>query len=409
MKKRIAALILVLAALLTLGACQKGPKEQGEAFNPETDYAHLDEAGYFGSYVAEAPAGYYFISGYYLYYADKETMEAIPLCNKPDCKHHEETGDSKVYECNAFLGPRGLVPFVQYYEGALYAVEGVNVAEKKLEKNLVRLSMDGTTRQRIKTISDSELLAIHRGYLYECQNGTITRVPMSNLKGEPEVLFRTEMDEYNLSFQPKGNYLLIHNEGNLVKDKTYHDLEYVYDLKTGSLTQIAPDCEALDATASPYKCNDDRLLYAKMPNVETPEDSFAEGNLIYTCDMDGQNERACLDLRQEAESYVAQLSFDGTYYFEEWINYMNTDEEAQAKRKFRVYDKDFNLLYDGTSDWLPWVYWVSYGYGDYLFYRYSDRETGEDVIDCVDKTALAQGQLQVKRLIDHAATPVFGW
>ena len=146
-----------------------------------------------------------------------------------------------------------------------------------------------------------------------------------------------------------------------------------------------------------------------MPNVETPEDSFAEGNLIYTCDMDGQNERACLDLRQEAESYVAQLSFDGTYYFEEWINYMNTDEEAQAKRKFRVYDKDFNLLYDGTSDWLPWVYWVSYGYGDYLFYRYSDRETGEDVIDCVDKTALAQGQLQVKRLIDHAATPVFGW
>ena len=37
------------------------------------------------------------------------------------------------------------------------------------------------------------------------------------------------------------------------------------------------------------------------------------------------------------------------------------------------------------------------------------RETGEDVIDCVDKTALAQGQLQVKRLIDHAATPVFGW
>ncbi len=126
MKKRIAALILVLAALLTLGACQKGPKEQGEAFNPETDYAHLDEAGCFGSYVAEAPAGYYFISGYYLYYADRETMEAIPLCNKPDCKHHEETDDSKVYECNAFLG---LVPYVQYYEGALYAVEGVNVAE----------------------------------------------------------------------------------------------------------------------------------------------------------------------------------------------------------------------------------------------------------------------------------------
>lgn len=406
--KRVMAMLGILVLLLGLGACGGPGQTQGEAYNPETDYGHLNEAGVWGSWLAEAPAGYYFIRGYYLFYAEKETMEALPLCSRPDCRHEEETDDTKVHTCNAFLGPSG-IPFVQYYEGALYAVEGVNATEKKLEKSLVKLSLDGTVRQRLLKVSDAEILAIHRGYLYLTKGSKVSRVPLEKPNQEPELLFQSELDEATVFCQPKGNHLLLREEGVRVEDQTYIDRSCVYDLQTGSLTEIAPEAPAENATVSQYKCGGENLLYAKTPNVETEEDPLNAGNVIYTCDMAGKNEEVLRDWSEETGEYLVQLSYDGTYYYEEWVNYLRTDEEALKSRKFRVYDKDFNLLYDGDCGWLPWVYWVSYGYGDHIFFLYSDETTGERVVDYVDKRDFAQGIFQPRRLSDREMYPVFGW
>ena len=416
MKKAVAAILCIVLSLFVLTACgSKGGKDQDNVYIPETDYPLMYEAGFDGLFIAECEAGYYYLWGDYIFYADKETMESVPLCNKPDCKHTEEPDSEKVYYCNAYLGGRSVLPFIQYYEGEIYTIEGFNATEKRDENCLVKISPDGSERERLTEVPKNAVFAIHRGYFYSAINGDrgtdggkIVRVPIDRPDAEPEVVFESELDSSAFYLYAKGNYLLIVNWGNMDGGKTYYHRVYTHNIQTGETMQLLREEEGSDGYPQPgiYYSNDDRLIYSKNYPIESINEPVMEENILYTCDLNGENETVFQDLREKTDKFAVKISFDGTYYYEEWVNGM-LDEEQQKGRQFNVYDRDFHLLYQGNMDWLPGFgfYEAIYGTGPHVFFK----NIVDGSIDYVEKSALAQGQFEPKRFAEDPQTPSIMW
>lgn len=408
--KRIRSLAVSLVILLSLVACgSKAQKDYGEEYDPEMDYPLMNEAELDGIYVAKTENGYYYLNGDFIYYTDKDTMKPIPLCNKPNCKHENETDDTKVYECNAYVGVRTPLPFLQYYKGSLYTIEGFDANEKKDKCSLVKISLDGSKREHLLEVSDQCVYGIHRDYFYMAENGNepkVVRVPMDKLSATPEVMFESELSSAGFYITFKGNDLLINVWGTKEKDQTYHSQVFTCNILNGQTNQMGEKEEQEGINTYFYhSTGDNRLMYYKSYPVESEDDSLAECNVIYTCDMDGNNEQVLKDFSDVTDQYLVKLSFDGTYYYEEWINYMSDDISG---RKFNVYDKNFNLICESKTDWMSRFYSVAYGYGQYMFFKYTDEETQEDVVDYVDKSLFEKGIFEPHRLFDYAPKPAIG-
>ncbi len=410
MRKVIAAMLCIVSVLSALTACGgKDDNAPGNAYVPETDYPLMYEAATDGLFIAECETGYYYLWGHFIFYADKETMESVPLCNKPDCRHTEETDSEKVYYCNAYLAGRSVLPFIQYYENEIYTIEGFNATEKREENCLVKISPDGSKRERLTKVPQNAVLAIHRGYLYSAINGDrvtdggkIVRVPMDQPDTEPEVIFESELDSSTFYLYAKGNYLLIVNWGNMDASQTFYSRVYTCNIQTGETVQLLGEEEGFDGYPQPVlsHSNDDRLIYDKNYPMESLDDSIVEENVLYTCDLNGKNEAVFQDFREKTDKFAVKISFDGTYYYEEWVNGM-LDEEQQKGRQFNVYDREFHPIYRGNMDWLPGFgfYKAIYGTGPHVFFKH------DGVIDYVEKSALAQGRFEPKRFAEDPQTP----
>ena len=412
MKKRLGALLFSVAIILNLTACDGGFQEkEDESYNSETDFPLMYEANTDGIQVAETEKGYYFLNGYFLFYADKDTMKPVPVCNKPNCKHHEETDPLQVWSCNAFLGNGCVLPYIQYYEGAVYTIQGFDPETKSQDKYLVRISADGSERKQLMQVREGNLMAIHRGYVYIAQNGTkatISRIPLKDLKAEPEIIFESRLDDSSFYMVLKGNYLLIDNFGVKKQDESYHNQRFSCNLLTKETVHLLEDEEKNGLEASVLKTNDDRLLYYKSHMESDPEDKITEQNILYTADMNGKNEKIFQDFQDHTDQFLTRLTYDGTFYYEEWVNYLLEDEE-QKNRELRMYDKDLNMLYCEKIDWLPKNYWLTYTTGPYMFFRYGDQDTGEYVMEAVDKALLSQGKLERIRIFDKQNHPPIAW
>lgn len=156
----------ILLVILTLVACSRS-YNSANTYIEEQDFQYTyTKAPSFQS-IAESKEGYYFLSGYYLYYADKSTMEPVILCNKPNCPHEDETDPEKVIYCNAFFHSTDRGGGVTYFDGNVYVlgkiVEGPGASTAILNK----LSKDGTKRKTvIKFQFAPSSMAIHRGKVY---------------------------------------------------------------------------------------------------------------------------------------------------------------------------------------------------------------------------------------------------
>ena len=189
--KQIIALLLILLIALTTMACEKQPTyDTSPEFNPETDhqYFHMDANL---TELAETETGYYYLTGHgsgFLRYIEKETMQDIALCNKPNCIIHEggKYSDEELETCNAFF--RTSWGHIFYYEGYLYCLENDTTYDTEFSETytLTRISLDGTERKPIWVVdvdeADTEeviefssihMYILHRGVFYILINQTL--------------------------------------------------------------------------------------------------------------------------------------------------------------------------------------------------------------------------------------------
>ena len=183
--KKILALFCSALLLLSAAGCQKKSFLPTNT-SPEYVFA-TDVQTYFandgGKYQLTASEdGYYYINlNGFLHFIDKETLQDIPLCNKPDCIIHENedayySNGAEKEPCNAYV-ESVLDPPIFYYEGALYLltmkseIQGNTVDRRYF---LTRISLDGTERRDLWEVTWEEEIKFphlssylfHRGMLY---------------------------------------------------------------------------------------------------------------------------------------------------------------------------------------------------------------------------------------------------
>ena len=122
--KKLLSVILVLILFFCITGCEEG-KYADKNFNIETDMQYYYRQSGTDLPMTESPNGYYYM--YYsktnniLFYVDKETEEATPLCSKPNCLHDNPNS------CDAYFDVSESVmnnQMIQYYNGKLYILCG---------------------------------------------------------------------------------------------------------------------------------------------------------------------------------------------------------------------------------------------------------------------------------------------
>ncbi|MGN0551434.1 MAG: hypothetical protein ACI4I4_06290 [Acutalibacteraceae bacterium] len=163
--KKLSAFLCILLIVCSLTACKNGAEntEQNEkesiaeltGFSLENFNIETDDQSFFGYYhqMASTENGYYYFGGDwgdFLYYFDKESKQAVPLCNKPDCEHNQNYPD-----CNAYFDNIQYERYygIFYYNSSLYLLGGDG------EYNctglyLYKISSDGTKRECVRLLRD---------------------------------------------------------------------------------------------------------------------------------------------------------------------------------------------------------------------------------------------------------------
>jgi hypothetical protein len=234
--------------------------------------------------IAEAENGYYFMNGplnCFLYFYDKGTKQTMPLCNKPNCLHADETERNRIGECNAFIGS---VEFLKYYMGNLYYVMEDSSEDEAFKKNIHMISKDGTARKVYLECHDYiENMQIHRGAIYFSASDLGLVLGEGNSTISSFKLFRYDMDKAGAKpevvFEGSGEYGRVGDivcYGNNVffnisymQDKNYFSAIYKYNIQTKSLDTV------VEKGSIYFTVFNGKLVY------------FNNG--LYACGLDGKN------------------------------------------------------------------------------------------------------------------------
>ncbi len=143
-----------------------------DSFNIETDYQTFfsDEHS-----IVACNEGYYYFMGEFLYFLDKKSDLAVPLCNKPDCTH-----TSKDIDCNAYFSVEQYYNYLGlfYYDSNIYII-GNDGKENSNKLYLHKISKDGSVREQSSylgefgsNINDMQIsFIIHKGKGYFAYSG----------------------------------------------------------------------------------------------------------------------------------------------------------------------------------------------------------------------------------------------
>ena len=168
--KQIICSFFILFTILFSG-CNQRKHDTSPEYNAETDYPMAYGESGSSTHFVETEKGYYYTtSDGFLYFVDKSTMQAIAVCNRPQCVHSIE----KFEECGAFLGL--YAPDEIYYNnGKLYGFKhnqeyGVIGFE---DVYFCEMAEDGTVTKKLWELQwdgglpgDYQYGVFHRGVLY---------------------------------------------------------------------------------------------------------------------------------------------------------------------------------------------------------------------------------------------------
>ena len=149
MKRHCCIILSVFILFTALTGCRQTSYPTDDVYHPETDSAYYSGPNFFPSKLVEGDAGYYFKAGNTLLFADKTTMEVLPLCSLPGCLHNQETDKAKQELCQAYFPATSMFTPMAYYNGSLYICWRKDLYS---DYSLMRLSPDGAERREVMTI-----------------------------------------------------------------------------------------------------------------------------------------------------------------------------------------------------------------------------------------------------------------
>ena len=408
MKKNSIVLFLIM---LILAGCNNGtnyPSDNTYHFETDSQYSFYNQGA--AGEVAQSPDGYYFalvIHGeHYMFFTDKNTMQAVPLCGRPNCLHYEETDADKKELCNARYTAAQYEGAVYYYKGKLYVP-----ASNLNEYVLYEFSLDGASRKelwKIDAMIYGNNLVFHRGYMYVATSlynenmqaqMRIQRYSLENPGRKPETLFEKTLD----------------------KDAKLGGMNHLQDLKAYgnhlyfTLTENSFPCfYTIDLTDGNYVCKEvlenvgevtdtqynlsisDGILIAGLNNQGEVSHLTGMDQLLnlpttlYRMNLDGSSPREILKF-----SY-GPFTSDNQYIYQ-WPYWALWRDGNIDEYYIRIYDREGSLLveYDAAKD-VSDFYMLYASQGDHVFLTVSNCNK----VYYFSKSEIESGEIHPKLLID---------
>lgn len=373
---RLAASSAALASMFLLVSCGKSAPTEN-TYLQDTDYAYM----YDGAAMAESPDGYYYRTSDFIYYIDKQTMTAVPLCDKPDCLHEKETDPEKVTDCNACLLRASGDTFLAYIDGYLY-VAGVQTSsnlmnEAETTNILVRMTPDGRERKTVLQFPRTAMhYLIHRGYFYytdasygENDSGElgsvygVYRVPLNG--GKTETIYENNLPNGVLDrMTAYGNYVYYEHRPNT--DGVYSIEYYWYDIHTGEQGKLFSPPELVDPMQPRFLNGRIYSVFYHNQDLENPEAHYFE---YITCGLTGE-ELAPFDLFSSSPYYAMRPDETSFWYYAiPWRDEPRLLQQYSADGTLMAQWDGADYSFDATM--IP-------GSRDYFFYSdLVENETGD--------------------------------
>lgn len=168
MKHKTLCLLCILSICVLFNGCGKDKIQYKDTYVPGQDfqYMYYGETYEFGLSMAETDDAYYKLLDDYIYYVDKKTMKAVPLCGKSDCMHEKESSSHRT-NCNAYI--RAEDGYMNLYKDNLYVRTTEYDKEEQIYYSVFySISLDGSKRNKVCEIKKDTIgfWMIHRGKLY---------------------------------------------------------------------------------------------------------------------------------------------------------------------------------------------------------------------------------------------------
>lgn len=161
--KELSIVIIILPAVLITG-CTK--KQNAANHMLDADYIQMISHG-----PARVDSGEFMVVDGISYYVDYENASAVPVCNKPDCRHLSPRLD-RGSTCNAAMEYEAIFP----YSGHLYGIK----LESKGEMEVFASDLDGGNKERLGEFPAGSVLQdflLVQSKLYYTTFGLSSEVP----------------------------------------------------------------------------------------------------------------------------------------------------------------------------------------------------------------------------------------
>lgn len=387
-------IFLVLFVFLFSGCSSVGQNRYptDDIYHFETDAQYSCFTANHQRMMAESEEGYYFAFTINnlrnMFFIDKETMETLPLCSKPNCIHYEESDIERRSLCQAYFTGTVGGPSLYYKNGKLLIPE---YGDKASDYNITELALDGSSRKTVLSMEDATNgcdFLFHRGYAYaiinrydEDMNSTmeLRRYSLSRPEREPKVLFTMNAETGFMT------NLLAYGQ-RLYFSANVGGVEQLYTVSLSTL-ECKPLFEGI-TVEWPTLMICQNQLYLLMIHPVPGRETHEYESTLYSANLDGSNLQKCWN------SGTCEMTADDCYIYE-WPfgMYINRMEEPY----FRIRDPEGNLLveYDPREDGINSYYTVYVMPGEHVFIFGNNR-----TIHYFSKSEIETGEIHPKLLID---------
>ena len=419
MKHKTLCLLCILSICVLFNGCGKNKIQYKDTYVPGQDFQYMysGQTYEFGLSMAETDDAYYKLLDDYIYYVDKKSMKAVPLCGKSDCMHEKENSSHRT-NCNAYI--RAEDGYMNLYKDNLYVRTMEYDKEEQIYYSVFyAISLDGSRRNKVCEIKKDTIgfWMIHRGRLYYTVKDKNEQISLKAIdlkkKASPKTvycakdIFNSDPAEllaygnniylYIGGYSKKLDFLSDDNDDDVsAKErkqqkqemwKNYENKWICYNITNQKVTELFSKQKGKDGVTrfivQRIAFWQDKLYFMYSDLEKKKDDVICESNL------DGSNEKKWKDIDVDKDA-IFTTDTDYLYIYDTWSEAV---EKGKKTPTMWVYDKNKNLV---DTCKLPVGFCASLPPGSKQYFWYTGSGDTKDALVYMDKSKI--GSLKGKKL-----------
>lgn len=398
MKHKIIYFVCIFSICSILAGCEKEDIKYEDTYIAGQDFQYMYYGNTYenGLSMAETEEGYYKLLDNYIYYIEKKTMKAVPLCGKTDCLHEKETSVHKG-NCNAYIDSED--GYVNLYKDKLYVRSSVYDEEERTYYSVFyTISLDGSEKNKVCQVKEDniQLWLVHRGKMYytveEKGNDHKQHIALKVLdlgKTNHTETVCVQEDVFSGTAQDLvayGNYVYLYINGfnedisdlDEIEEKTwakkYENRWISYDIQNEEHKELFLEQKKNGTIEQIVQ----RIIFWQDSLFYTYYDLEQAGTkTVYKSNLDGTNEQEWTQLENGMDSFTADKDY--FYVYNTWRDAVAEGKETPS---MWVYDKDGKQVDQFEIDASAYLHFAP---GNEAYFWVTNSEETQDSLVYIDK------------------------